>query len=408
MNKDFYPLALSSWDHEEVELACHIIKSQQTTMGQHVKNFESEFSTYLNCEKTYMVNSGSSANLLMAMALRIYLQINNDSRNTIIVPAVGWSTTYAPFIQLGFNVQLIDIDLATYNIDATHLQSFLVDEVVAVLAINILGNPAPLQTIRSLCDNKNIYLLEDNCESLGAKVLNIDKYKMAGSFGVMSTHSFFFSHHINTMEGGCVCTSNSDFSLLLKIIRNHGWIRDINESDLSIPDSPVSRYIKTSIQLLRSSQNFDFMKSFYFILPGFNLRPTEIQGALGSLQLSKLPNFIEQRRKNATHLLDLLQNINLLTPQKEHHFSSYFGFGFIVADNKRDDLVNYLSKNGVQVRPIVSGDISLHPLAQYMTASDNYMNARVLHEQGFFIGNHHIDFNDPIKKFVDLVTKFDC
>ena len=96
-------------------------------------------------------------------------------------------------------------------------------------------------------------------------------------------------------------------------------------------------------------QNFEFMKSFYFILPGFNLRPTEIQGALGSLQLSKLPNFIEQRRKNATHLLDLLQNINLLTPQKEHHFSSYFGFGFIVADNKRDDLVNYLSKNGVQV-----------------------------------------------------------
>ena len=123
MNKDFYPLALSSWDHEEVELACHIIKSQQTTMGQHVKNFESEFSTYLNCKKTYMVNSGSSANLLMAMALRIYLQINNDSRNTIIVPAVGWSTLMH-LLFIGFNVQLIDINLDTYNLDPSHLQSF--------------------------------------------------------------------------------------------------------------------------------------------------------------------------------------------------------------------------------------------------------------------------------------------
>ena len=163
-----------------------------------------------------MVNSGSSANLLMAMALKIYLQINNDSRNTIVAPAVGWSTSYAPFIQLGFNVKLIDVDLCTYNLDPLHLQSFLGDDVVAVLVINILGNPAPLNKLCKLCDDHNIHLLEDNCESLGAKVLENNAYKMAGSFGIMSTHSFFFSHHINTMEGGCVCTSNGDFSLLLK------------------------------------------------------------------------------------------------------------------------------------------------------------------------------------------------
>ena len=153
----------------------------------------------------------------MAMALKIFLQINNDTRNTIVAPAVGWSTSYAPFIQLGFNVKLIDICLDTYNLDPLHLKSFLDSDVVAVLAINILGNPAPLNKISSLCDAHNIYLLEDNCESLGAKVLQNSVEKMAGSFGVMSTHSFFFSHHINTMEGGCVCTSNRDFSLLLKI-----------------------------------------------------------------------------------------------------------------------------------------------------------------------------------------------
>ena len=406
MNKDFYPLALSSWDQDEVDLACQIIKSQQTTMGQQVKNFESEFSAYLGCEKTYMVNSGSSANLLMAMALKIYLQINNDSRNTIVAPAVGWSTSYAPFIQLGFNVKLIDVDLSTYNLDPLHLQSFLGDDVVAVLVINILGNPAPLNKLSKLCDDHNVYLLEDNCESLGAKVLENNAYKMAGSFGIMSTHSFFFSHHINTMEGGCVCTSNGDFSLLLKIIRNHGWIRDINENDLSIPESPVSNYISQCIENLRNSQNFDFMKSFYFILPGFNFRPTEIQGALGSLQLSKLPKFVEQRRKNATYLLESIKDINLITPQNEHHFSSYFGFGFIVAHAKRDILVRYLAKNGVQVRPIVSGDISLHPLSQYMTASDDYTNARTLHQEGFFIGNHHVDFQVQISKFVDIIKEF--
>ena len=407
MTESFYPLALSSWDKDEVELACQIIKSQQTTMGRHVKKFESDFSAFLNCEKTYMVNSGSSANLLMAMSLKIYLQINNDTRNTILIPVVGWSTSYAPFIQLGFNVKLIDVCLDTYNLDPFHLDSFLDDDVVAVLAINILGNPAPLHKLSKLCRENNIYLLEDNCESLGAKILENNSYKMAGTFGVMSTHSFFFSHHINTMEGGCVCTSDSDFSLLLKIIRNHGWIREIDDSDFFGSSSPVSTYIKKCIKDLKDSQNFDFMKSFYFILPGFNFRPTEVQGALGSLQLSKLPQFIKARRMNASHLLESIKNINLLCPQNEHHFSSYFGFGFIVENAKRDILVKYLEKNGVQVRPIVSGDISLHPLAQYMTKSDAYPNARVIHEHGFFIGNHHIDFQPQLTKFVDLVRNFD-
>ena len=406
MNNYFYPLALSSWDQDEVDLACQVIRSQQTTMGSRVKKFEDEFSKYIGCNNTFMVNSGSSANLLMAMCLKLYLQINNDTRNTIIAPAVGWSTSYAPFIQLGFKVKLVDICSKTYNLDPESLKSFFEPDVVAVLAINILGNPSPLSMLSDLCAKNNIHLLEDNCESLGAETAGKNCYKKAGSFGIMSTHSFFFSHHINTMEGGCVCTSNSDFSLLLKIVRNHGWIREIDQHEISGQNSAVMSYVQNCMNNLRFSNNYDFMKSFYFILPGFNFRPTEIQGALGSLQLSKLPKFVDQRRKNAMYLLELIQGIDFLTPQKQNDFSSYFGFGFVVHEKNRDDLVRYLDINGVQVRPIVSGDISLHPLSQFMSTTGDYSNARQLHDNGFFIGNHHVDFQSEISKFIDLLKSF--
>ena len=406
MHDYFYPLAMSSWGQEEIELACQVIRSQKTTMGEKVQQFEKNFSSFLGCETTYMVNSGSSANLLMAMALKVYLEIHNDKRSTILIPAVGWSTSYSPFIQLGFNVKLVDVSLFTYNIDVSSVLNSIDSDVVAILAINILGNPAPLSDLKDICESHDLFLLEDNCESLGAEIISDSFVAKAGNFGVMSTHSFFFSHHINTMEGGSVSTSNQDFSLLLKIIRNHGWIREVSEKDFAGEPSLVKNHIRSCINQLSKSHNHTFMKSFYFILPGFNLRPTEIQGALGILQLSKLPDFLASRRKNAQYLKRQIKNISYLTLQSEYHISSFFGFGFVVNNISRNCLVDYLDKYGVQVRPIVSGNILSHPLSSYMESPKSVDNAAIIHERGFFVGNHHVCFASQIDKFKSLLSGF--
>ena len=355
MKDYFYPLALSSWTNEEVDKACDVIKSQMTTMGRHVDLFQKDFSKYLGCLSSYMVNSGSSANLLMASALKLYLDLYGDTRKTILIPAVGWSTSYAPFIQLGFNVKVVDVSLSTFNLDQDTLLNAIDEDVVAVLAINILGNPCPLADLKVVCDDSNVFLLEDNCESLGAEIDTASGPKKAGSFGLMSTHSFFFSHHINTMEGGCVSTSSKEFSLLLKVIRNHGWARDIQESDTFCEgNSPVFDWFASCMQGLRDDEmDFQFMKSFYFLLPGFNLRPTEVQGALGVLQLKKLSNFIDQRRKNASLMKELVSGFDQITLQSEFGRSSYFGFGFVLDEAcRRDELASFLDSEECRFVPL--------------------------------------------------------
>ena len=141
MSSSAYPLAISSWGEEEVVSACEVLQAGHTTMGRRVREFEEQFSNYLGVKHTYMVNSGSSANLLMAMALKIYLEFYKDSRKTLIIPAVGWSTSYAPFIQLGFNVKIVDVSSATFNINVEELEAIISDDVVAILAINIFVIP---------------------------------------------------------------------------------------------------------------------------------------------------------------------------------------------------------------------------------------------------------------------------
>ena len=400
MKNSIYPLAMPSWDQEEVDAACAVIRSMSTTMGKYVYTFEKQFSEYIGCSRSFMVNSGSSANLLMASALKIYLDLNHDSRRTILIPAVGWSTSYAPFIQLGFNVRLVDISIETFNIcHQTIANEDWGDDLVGILAINVLGNPCDLERLSSFCLQKSIFLLEDNCESLGAEVKSSNGYKRAGSYGIMASHSFFFSHHMNTMEGGCVCTSSDEFALILKIIRNHGWIRDLTDQDLDCARTPVTIFISDALALARENSSYELLKDFYFILPGYNLRPTEIQGALGSIQLRKLPGFIEQRRKNALLMRNLTSSSDLISLQKEFGRSSYFGFGFIAKHaSRRDEICRHLLNSGIQTRPIVSGNIALHPLSIYME-KDYFPNASTLHDAGFFIGNHHVSFSKEISLF---------
>lgn len=263
----------NSWGNEEKKAIYEVIKSGFYTIGKKVKLFEKKFSNYQNCKYCVMVNSGSSANLISIYSLFFKKKNPLKRGDEVIVPAVAWSTTYAPLEQLGLKVKVVDIDTQTLNINVDHIKKNISNKTKLIIAVNILGNPCDLFEISKFAMKKKIYLMEDNCESLGAKIKN----KKTGTFGLLNTFSFFFSHHINTIEGGAVITDLEELYHILLSLREHGWTRNL----------PSNKFFK-------KNKNFE---DYNFILPGFNVRPTEINAAIGIEQLKKLDGLIKKEEK---------------------------------------------------------------------------------------------------------------
>ena len=201
--------------------------------------------------------------------------------------SVSWSTTYFPLHQYGLKLKFVDIDIETLNYDLDKLETSITEDTKALMLVNLLGNNNDFDRINLICKEKNIVIIEDNCESMGAKYNN----KYSGTFGVMGTFSSFFSHHISTMEGGVVVTDSEELYHILLCLRAHGWTRNL----------PKENYIS------KKSDNW-FEESFKFVLPGYNVRPLEMSGAIGIEQLKKLPNFLKQRRKNAETFINLFRS----------------------------------------------------------------------------------------------------
>ena len=218
-----YPLASTTWDSEEVRAATRLLESNQLTMGAEVRKFEEDFAQYIGSKYAVMFNSGSSANLGMLAALRYVRNSPVQEGDEVIVPAVSWSTTYYPVNQVGLTLKFVDVNLQTLNIDVNLVEQAIGPKTKAILAVNLLGNPAELNVLRALSEKHNLVLLEDNCESLGAELGG----EKTGSFGLAGTYSFFFSHHICTMEGGMVTTNSKDFAETLISMRAHGWTRGL-------------------------------------------------------------------------------------------------------------------------------------------------------------------------------------
>ena len=254
-----YKLNYSQWGKQEISAINKVVKSSYLTMGKNVNIFEKQFASYLGRKYAVMVNSGSSANLLSLASLFYKKKKPLKANDEVIVPAIAWSTTYSPLQQYGLKIKIVDISLKDLNVDIDKILSAITKKTKMIVAVNILGFPAELKKMRDICKKKNIYLFEDNCEALGAK---IGKEK-TGTFGILSSHSFFFSHHISTIEGGMVTTNDYELYCLMKSIRAHGWSRDL----------PT-----------RNNLNFSKKKGLYeqynFILPGYNLRSTEISAAI--------------------------------------------------------------------------------------------------------------------------------
>lgn len=219
-----YPLGFNTWTKKELEAAIKVLKSGNFTMGKVTKEFEKKFANKFNSRYATMVNSGSSANLLTLAILKNFSGIIKKRKNpNIIAPVIGWSTSYYPIHQNGFQINFVDIDLKSLNIDVNEIEKNIDENTVAILAINLLGNPCNFKEIKKIAKKYNLIIIEDNCESMGAKFEN----KYCGTHGLMGTHSLFFSHHIQTMEGGVILTDNKDIDNYLKSLRAHGWCREL-------------------------------------------------------------------------------------------------------------------------------------------------------------------------------------
>jgi len=380
-----YALASSTWDEREFDAIQNVIDSDMFTMGKKVAQYELDFAKFFGSKYALMVSSGSTANLLMIAALfftknaKFKLQRGDE----IIVPAVSWSTTYFPLQQYGLKVKFVDIDRKTLNMDLNKLEAAITDKTKAILSVNLLGNPNDYSRINELIVGRDILLLEDNCESMGATLDG----KQAGTFGLMGTYSSFFSHHMATMEGGCIVTDDEELYHILLCIRAHGWTRNL------------PKFNKVSGE--KSDDPFE--ESFKFMLPGYNARPLEMSGALGIEQLKKLPKFIEIRQKNAKLFKSLFKDHPFIDIQQETGLSSWFGFSLILKESapyNRAELVELLTENGIECRPIVTGNFLKNTeVLEYFNyeVSGSLEAAEYLDEHGLFVGNHQNDIEKEIK-----------
>jgi CDP-6-deoxy-D-xylo-4-hexulose-3-dehydrase len=386
-----FPLASDSWEAGEEQALHAVIASRRFTMAGRVRAFEREFAGFLGSRHCVMVNSGSSANLLMAAALAHRSSGAVAPGAEIVVPAVGWATTYYPFTQAGYRLRFADVDPDTFNLDPDALAAAITPDTAAVCVVNVLGNPCDFPAIRQVLVQaearigREILLLEDNCESMGATLAG----RPCGTFGLAGTFSFFFSHHISTMEGGMVCTDDDELAEIVTSLRAHGWTRDLPAGSS-----------------LRPVGGDPFEAAFQFVLPGYNVRPLELSAAVGSVQLARFETFLGRRRENARHWRARLRPLHdLAVPQAQSESGSWFGLSLRVRPDsglRRTDVVGALQAAGVQCRPVVTGNFTRQPVCRRLehTVSGPLIGADLVHDHGLYVGNAE----RPLDTEIDLVA----
>ena len=386
---DSYPLASSTWDNKEICAINEVIKSGFFTMGAKVADFERDFARFVGSKYAVMTSSGSTANLIAIAALFYTKNPLLKKGDEVIVPAVSWSTTYYPLFQYGLKLKFVDIDLNTLNYDLDALKGAISKKTKMIMCVNLLGNPNDFSAINAMIDGKNIILLEDNCESMGA----VYNGKFAGTFGIMGTFSSFYSHHIATMEGGIVVTDNEELYHILLCLRAHGWTRNLPKQNL----------------VSGTKSDDDFSESFKFVLPGYNVRPVEMSGAIGVEQLKKLPSFLANRKENAKYFVEIFKDSADFMIQREIGQSSWFGFAIILKPNsklKRSAVLSALKGASIEYRPIVTGDFTQNEVIKYFDYEifGELKNAKYMHENGFFVGNHHTDIKAQIATLARILN----
>lgn len=384
----FYDLASTTWGDEELQAIRRVVESDRYTMGEHVRRFEEAFAAHFGLKHAVMVNSGSSANLVAVAALFYRRERPLQRGDEVLVPSISWATTYHPLQQYGLKLRFLDVDLHTLNMDASQLEAALTPRTRMVVAVSVLGNPAPLDVIRQFCDRHGLYFFEDNCESMGASLNG----RPTGTFGDVNTFSTFYSHHISTMEGGLLATNDTEIDHLARAIRNHGWARDV----------PADSWLNAG------RADDPFFEAYRFVVPGYNVRPLEICGAIGLEQLPKLNAMIDARRRNAELFVKLFSGDERFVIQRENGRSSWFSFTIVLNPSLRIDrarVMDALRAADIGFRMITGGCFLRHEAIKhfdYSTAGE-IVNANIAHDHGFFVGNHPRDLTNQITRLREVL-----
>jgi len=350
------------------------------TKGPITLELEKKWSAWLGTKNTVFCNSGSSANLLMLWALVEAGRIGRDSK--IVVPSVAWATDLAPVIQLGMTPILCDSNLEDLSVDLNHLEDiFKETKPEVLLLVSVLGLVPDMEKILELCKEHGVILLEDTCESMGSKFGD----KKLGTFGLMSSFSTYFGHHISTIEGGFVSTDDEELYEVLKSIRSHGWDRDASK--------------EYSKQLRDKWKTSDFDSLYTFYHSGFNLRSTDLQAFIGLSQIDKLDSICEKRNKNFKMYQKELAGISPNIEEKG--FVS--NFAYPVIHECRDAIVAKLQKENIEVRPMICGSMGTQPFYVKKYGRRELPNVSEIDKYGFYVPNHPGLSEEEILKITNII-----
>ena len=389
MNKISYSLTESVLESEDINAAIKVLRSKKITMGPKTRQVEAYFKDHIVKTNSLMVNSGSSANLLIFQCLINPMVKKLKPGDEVLIPAICWSTSLWPIIQSGLKVKFVDIDLSSLNIDLNDLNKKITKKTKALMLVHALGNCADMTKLINICKKNKIILIEDTCEALGSTYKN----KPLGTFGDFSSFSFYYSHHITSGEGGMVCTKNKKYLEILKSLRSHGWSRDLKNN-------------KTL-----SKKHKDIDKDWIFINSGFNLRTTDINAAIGLEQLKRIKKILSIRKYNFLKIKkSLLRNKKynnqfIILDDQKHANAAWFGIPIILSSNNKkykQKIMSNLHRKGIMTRPIISGNFAKQPsIKLYKIKINNQLpNSDLVDKKGFFLGLHNIKISDAKLKFL--------
>lgn len=357
-------------------------KIPRLTKGELTIELEEKWSRKIGTKYSVFVNSGSSSILLTLAAL---LQTDRLKNKKIVVPGLSWATDVSSPMLLGYETFLCDCNLTDLSCDIDHLETLFREESPSVfILVSPLGLVPQMDKIIELCHTYDVILLEDVCESMGSKFNG----KYLGTFGLASFFSMYFGHHLSTIEGGFINTDDEDFYHLLLMMRSHGWDRDL------------PNFKQQELREKYKSSKFDSLYNFY--VPGMNLRSTDLQAFIGLRAIDKLDKYSTIRNNNFNTYLELLSNNELKLLVRETDFIS--SFAMPVINSKRDAIVNTLISEGVEVRPLIAGNMAAKPMWYLKYGKTLLSNCETVHEKGFYLPNHQGLDKKDIGKIVDIIN----
>ena len=370
--------------NEDIDRLVEWLKTYpRLTKGPITLDFEKKYSKWIGREYSVFVNSGSSANLLMLSALQQGDYLKN---NKVVVPSVAWATDLSPVIQLGMKPILCDSNMEDLSVDLEHLEKIFQEESPSVLMfVSVLGLVPNMDKLVNLCDEYDVILLEDTCESMGCEY----EGQKLGTFGKMASFSTFFGHHISTIEGGLISTDDFELYELLLSIRSHGWDRDLSSETQS------------KLQKDWDVSKFDAMYTFYY--SGFNMRSTDLQAYIGLTQIDKLDDWGKKRQHNYNLYFSLIKN-DYWKP-KSHHNSLTSNFAYPIISPHRDEIVKELQKNKVEVRPMICGSMGTQPFYVKKYGELKLPKVSIIDEFGFYVPNHPSLTEEEVKFICDIINK---